>query len=65
MHSHFFTEIKRSQSIEQIDVELWACLTTAQSLHDAIEVLEATEIVMVDHLEATVVPDASLKSRTA
>lgn len=53
--------VKCAQSVEDIDEELWSGLAPESRFHSGPGILKATQVVMVNHLNTAVVPDAFLK----
>ena len=61
VHFSRFGKVKRAQSIQNVDEELWTCLTSEPGLQGGRGILQAAEIVVVDQLETAIVPDAALE----
>ena len=58
----FWSEVKCSETVEHIDEKLRSRLTAKSSFKHLPRILESAQIVMVDKLDATIVPDAALES---
>ena len=58
----FFCEVEHAKPVQSINKELRARLSSTHSLRSGPWVFEATNVVMINHLDSTVVPDAALKS---
>ena len=54
-------EIKRAETVEHVDEKLGSRLAAKSSFKHRPRVLEPAQIVMVDELNAAVVPDTALK----
>ena len=57
----FRREVKRTEAVEHVDEKLRSRLAAKSSFKHRPRVLEPAQIVMVDELNATVVPDTALK----
>ena len=61
VHFSRIGKVKRAESIQNIDKELRARLTSEPGLQGGSGILQAAEIVVVDQLEPAIVPDAALE----